>query len=483
MNLHQLWKILLSRHWIIWCVFVASVLSAFVATRFLKPQYTATAQLYVNLADANGATNAQVPGAVVRNYISTQVEAIRSRGTALLVVERENLSADPQWQEAFAASRQDGEQIEDWIASLLLRGLEVVRQGASDVISVSYRSENKGLSAKIANAFAGAFLRKDVELRTGSAQELSKWYDERLALLRVRFLDVETKRSELRLEAIRRGDVEAAGAQDPFSSMTTQLANARNAVLQVKAALEVARSGQSPAAENPELLALRRQVTDTELALKRELPLLGEGHRRIQFLRTNLQQSKVQVEAAAVRLRAELVADKERELAAAERRVQETAAQMSRDETQRHDQVKSRAVAAALDRELESLRSQIDVLVQRRERSIVESAASQSNTSILSQAAVPSRPSWPRIPLVMALAAALGLAFGLALAFLREMFDRRVRCSDDLTAYFNAPLLGNIRGQKLSRAMAKLPPGLDRLAGRLRDDAPRMLGPAVEAAR
>lgn len=481
MNLHQLWKILSSRHWIIWSVFAASVLSAFVATRFLKPQYIATAQLYVNLADANGATNAQVPGAVVRNYISTQVEAIRSRGTALIVVERENLSADPNWQAAFAAGAQDGERIEDWIAGVLLRGLEVMRQAASDVISVSYRSDNKELSAKMANAFAGAFLRKDVELRTGSALELSKWYDERLALLRVRFLEVETKRSELRLDAIRRGDVEATGTQDPLSSMTAQMANARNAVLQAKSALDLARSGQSPAAENPELLALRRQVTDTELALKRELPLLGESHRRIQFLRTNLQQSKVQVEAAAVRLRAELVADKERELSAAERRVGETAAQLSRDETQRHQQVKSRASAAALDRELESLRSQIDVLVQRRERSIVESAASQSNTSILSQAAVPSSPNWPRIPLVMALAAALGLAFGLALAFLREMFDRRVRCSDDLTAYFNAPLLGNIRGGKLSKAMAKLPPSLDRLAGRLRADAPRMLEPAVEA--
>lgn len=467
----------------IWCVFAASVLSAFVAMRFVNPQYTATAQLYVNLAEANGATNAQVPGAVVRNYISTQIEAIRSRGTALLVVERENLSADPQLRAAFAAAAQDGEQIEDWIASVLLRGLEVTRQAASDVISVSYRGDSKEFSARMANAFASGFLRKDVELRIGSAQELSKWYDERLALLRVRFLEVETKRSELRLEGIRRGDVDAAGAQDSLTSMTTQMANARNAVLQAKAALDLARNGQNPAAENPELLALRRQVTDTELALKRELPLLGESHRRIQFLRTNLQQSKAQVEAAVVRLRAELVADKERELSTAERRVQETGSQMSRDETLRHEQVKSRALAAALDRELESLRSQVDVLVQRRERSIVESAASQTNTSILSQAAVPSNPSWPRIPLVMAVAAVLGLAFGLALAFLREMFDRRVRCTDDLTTYFNVPLLGDVKGSRLSVKMAKLPPSRDRFAGRWGSDAPRILQPAAEAMR
>lgn len=481
MNLHQLWKILSSRHWIIWCVFAATIMSAFAATRFLKPQYSATAQLYVNLADANGATNALVPGAVVRNYISTQVEALRSRGMALAVVERENLAADPRWRAAFAAAAEDGEQIDNWIAGNLLRGLEVARQAASDVISVSYRSENREVAAKMANAFAGAFLQKDVELRTGPAQELAKWYDDRLNVLRVRFLEVETQRSQLRLEAIRRGDVEATGVQDPLSSMPAQLAGARNAVIQARGALDLARNGQSPAAENPELLALRRQVTDVELALRRELPLLGENHRRIQNLRTNLQQLKVQVDAATARLRAELVADKERELSAAERRVEETAAQMGRDETQRHDQVRSRASAVGLDRELESLRSQIDVLVQRRERSIVESAASQSSTSILSQAVVPSNPSWPRIPLVMGVAAGLGLAFGLALAFLREMFDRRVRCKDDLTAYFNAPLLGDIRGAKLSASMARLPPTLDRLAVRSRYAAPRVLEPPLEA--
>lgn len=477
MNLKQLWKVLSSRQWIIWCVLVVSVVSAYVATWFLTPQYVATAQLYVNLADANGATNTQVPAAVVRNYISTQVEAIRSRGTALLVVERENLAADPQWKAAFAAGHEEGEQINTWIAGRLLRGLDVLRQAASDVVAISYRSENKETATRIANAFANASLQKDVELRTGPAHELAKWYEDRLQLLRTRFSDIEAQRSRLRLDAVRRGDVEAVGAQDVLSSMTTQLANARNSVIQAKAALEAARTGQSPPSENPELLALRRQMTDVDLALRRELPLLGETHRRIQNLRANFKQLKQQVDDVTVRLRTELIADKQRELEAAERRVEETATQIDRDETQRHEQVKSRALAVSLDRELESLRSQIDLLVQRRERSIVESAVSQSNISILSQAVIPSSPSWPRVPLVVAVAAVMGLMFGVALAFLREMFDRRVRCTDDLTAYFDAPLLGDIRGPRLPQAMAQLPPALDRLTPRMRYELPR----AVEA--
>lgn len=444
-------------------VFVVSVISAFGVTQLLKPQYVATTQLYFNLVDPNGATNAVVPGAVVRNYIATQVEAIKSRGTALLVVEREGLAANPQWQAAYHAAAENGDQLNDWIAAALLRNLEVVRQAASDIIAISYRSEGAETSAKIANSFAEAFLRKDVELRTMPAQELAKWYDERLQLLRARFLEVETQRSQLRLDAIRRGDVDATGAPDPLTSLSTVLATARASVIQAKAALELARSGQAPPPENPELLALRRQVTDVELALRRELPLLGESHRRISNLRTNLRQLQTQIETATARLRVELVAEKERELVAAERRVQEATALISSDETQRHDQVKSRASAVGLDRELESLRTQIDALVQRRERSIVEGAATQSNTSILSRASVPLSPNWPRVPLVVAVAGMLGLAFGFILAFLREMLDRRVRCADDLTDYFEAPLLGEITGERLSSKMAPLPSARDRL--------------------
>lgn len=479
MNPRQASKIFFHRKTIIITVFVASVISAFGVAHLLKPQYVATTQLYFNLVDPNGATNALVPGAVVRNYIATQVEAIKSRGTALMVVEREGLAANPGWQAAYQAAAENGDQLNDWIAAALLRSLDVARQSSSDIIAVSFRSEGAETSAKIANAFAEAFLRKDVELRTMPAQELAKWYDERLQLLRGRFLEVETQRSQLRLEAIRRGDVDATGTPDPLTSLPTVLATARASVIQAKGALELARSGQAPPPENPELLALRRQVTDVELALRRELPLLGEGHRRISNLRTNLRQLQTQIDTATARLRVELVAEKERELGAAERRVEEATALISRDETQRHDQVKSRASAVSLDRELESLRTQIEALVQRRERSIVEGAATQSNISVLSRASVPLSPNWPRVPLIIAIAGALGLAFGFILAFLREMLDRRVRCVDDLTDYFEVPLLGEITGERLSSKMAPLPSARDRLAPSSRRDGSWMIEAAT----
>lgn len=467
MNLKQALAIFWSRRTTIIVVFVAALASAIAAAFTMTPQYTARAQLFVNLSEPNAATNAQVSGAVVRSYISTQVEALRSRGTAAAVAIAEGLVNDPALVAAFRRAAQDQSStdvadIADWIGGSLQRSLEVSRQGASDVISVSFRSENPATASRLTNAFVDTFMRRDIELRSGPGQEIVRWHEEQLKSLRERFVEIEAQRSLLRLEAIRRGDLDATGTPDPNTSLPNVIATARNNVIQARSALELARSGQNPPTDNAELLLLRRSLSDVELNIKRELPLLGPTHRRIQNLRSNAEQLQNQIAAAVVRLRADLVADRERELAAAERRVADATSIMSQDESQRNDQSRARAAAAAMDRELESLKGQIDNMVQRRERALVGSAVNVGNISVLTRAAPPTSPSWPRIPIILGVAAGIGLAFGFALAFLREMLDRRVRCVDDLSSYFDVPVLGEIVNVKLSKALTALPPIADR---------------------
>jgi succinoglycan biosynthesis transport protein ExoP len=456
MNPRQIALIFWNRRNTIILVFAVSVLAALVVGWSLKPRYTATAQLFINLADPNGATNAVVQPAVVRNYMLTQIEAARSRGVALTVVDHEKLAEKPVWQAAFAEAGGTGD-VRDWIASQIQGGLTVMRQAASDIIALSYQSGDPVSAARYANAFADAHVQRELELRAGPAKSLSRWYDDRLKELRERYSAVETQRSQLRLDAIRRGETDAAGAVDPLMSLPTIYATARGAVIQARAALEAAKIGQNLASENPELVALRRQASDLDLSLKRETQLLGAQHRRIVALRANLEQTNSQIEAALNRLRAELVAEKTRELAAAEQRMADAGAQIGRDENQRNEQILNRASASSLDRELEALRTQIDTMVQRREKAMVEGASNMGNVSVLSEAAVPQQPSWPRMPLLLAVAGGLGISFGLALAFLREMMDRRVRCTDDLTGYCNAPLLGVVPGRTLTSSMARVP--------------------------
>lgn len=464
MNIKQALLIFWSRRITITAVFLAIMIAAVVGLQMVQPQYQARAQVFVNLSDANAATLNQISIGGSRTYVNSQVEALRSRGTAVAVVRTLGLDSDPEMIEAFRNSGERG-QIADWISARVQRGLEGNRQGLSDIISISYRSANAETAARFANTFASALIQREVQMRIQPAIESVRLHEERLKVLRERFAEVEVDRSRLRLDAIRRGDVDASGQIDPNASVSTILANARNSVIQARTALDLARSGQNPPADNPEMVSLRRSLAEIDVAIQRETPLLGPGHRRIQALTANAAQFRNQINNVSNRLKAELLADREREVLAAERRVQEAQTLLTQDESQRNDQSRSRSQAASLDRELEALKAQIDTLVQRRERASAESVATVSNLSILTSAVTPSDPAWPRASVVLGAALAIGAALGFAVAFLREMLDRRVRCVDDLTAYIDAPVLGEIGRMRFGRGMTNVPESTGRGSG------------------
>jgi capsular exopolysaccharide synthesis family protein len=68
----------------------------------------------------------------------------------------------------------------------------------------------------------------------------------------------------------------------------------------------------------------------------------------------------------------------------------------------------------------------------------------QATTTLADSAPVPDSPARPRPRLYMAVAAILGLALGLALAFVRERLDRRLRTLEDVEARFDVPVLARI---------------------------------------
>ena len=64
--------------------------------------------------------------------------------------------------------------------------------------------------------------------------------------------------------------------------------------------------------------------------------------------------------------------------------------------------------------------------------------------SVADRAPEPSVPARPKPTLYMLVAAILGLAIGLGVAFLRDRLDRRLRTSDDVEERFDAPVLARI---------------------------------------
>lgn len=83
----------------------------------------------------------------------------------------------------------------------------------------------------------------------------------------------------------------------------------------------------------------------------------------------------------------------------------------------------------------------------------------QAQVTIADPAPLPSSPARPKPTVYTIIAALLGLAVGLGLAFLREQLDKRIRTADEVERGFEPPILGRIpargRGGQGSQAFAE----------------------------
>jgi uncharacterized protein involved in exopolysaccharide biosynthesis len=111
-----------------------------------------------------------------------------------------------------------------------------------------------------------------------------------------------------------------------------------------------------------------------------------------------------------------------------------------------------------LKRNVETAERAYDTAMQRQVISQVESRASQTNVTVLNPAAVPGKPSQPKIALNIALSVVVGALLGIGIVILMEMFDRRVRSRRDLD--LEIPLLAVLNTWRPSESRLLARPGV-----------------------
>ena len=107
---------------------------------------------------------------------------------------------------------------------------------------------------------------------------------------------------------------------------------------------------------------------------------------------------------------------------------------------------------AVLMRDVDAAQKAYDAVSQRINQTTLESQTTQTNVSVLTPAEAPIEPSFPKLPLNIALAVFLGGLLGVGAALMTEMLDRRIRSVEDLAEMLQLPVLGIIeRGKKRRR--------------------------------
>jgi succinoglycan biosynthesis transport protein ExoP len=159
------------------------------------------------------ATNEQAPQLTggEAGVVSSQIELIRSRDTLLRVVEATGLRDEPEFNagaggfspvaivQRLMGRQPQGAASDGVILQNLLDRMSVVQQRDSRVITVTVRSRDPDLAARLANAVANAHVARRAELSISDTAEASAWLLEEIEKLRVSVIEAEQAVADFRV--------------------------------------------------------------------------------------------------------------------------------------------------------------------------------------------------------------------------------------------------------------------------------------------
>jgi uncharacterized protein involved in exopolysaccharide biosynthesis len=400
-----------------------------VIVKLLPKSYTAQATVLVNFESNDGTR--QAPPDLFTSYLLTQVELLQNREVLLAVIDRLNLTQDPEFT---AGYRNDGvNTLRDWVEKQL-RGNLLIEQGKGiQLLYVSATSKDRNMAAQIANTIVEVYQARESNHGNDASSGRSTEYNAQLADLKGKVTAAEQQMAEFRQ---RTGITDIAAANDGETQVLAQLEAQLLATQNVRRTAE-SRNGQNEGSSDTVMASqlvqnLKTQLSTLQGELAEATSTLGPRHPKVLELQSQIAatrhsldreiQSFSQNSSSTVASSAELEAKLQR--AVTDQRAKLVKIRQLQDEGQK------------LQLELESAQT-----VYKRALDSYDQVMFASS-SFVSRAAVPLAPSKPNKILLLAIGALVSLLAGIAGPLLYElMFNRRLHCRDDIERELGLPVL------------------------------------------
>jgi polysaccharide biosynthesis transport protein len=460
MSLYQFFSILRARRWLAGLIFLATVGLA-VAWIALRPTYyTARAPVLVDVrTDPTGA--AAVQGMIAPSFMATQIDIVRSDRVAQRVVEMLRLDKEPSELQRWRDSTGGRGSAQAWLARELQANLEVKPARESNIINISWKGSSPAESARVANAFAQAYLDTSLELKTDPARGYASWFEDQVKAARQNLAAAQARLSAFQertgiVIADERVDHETARLNELSSQLT--IIQAQNTESAGKRAAQ--RDTVSEIMQSPLINGLRADIAKLEAKVQEGAAYLGSSHPQMQRMQAELGALRSRLASETSRITTsvdtsfQVGKSRERELLGALNAQRAKVIALN----------KHRGELSLLQRDVDSAQKAFETVSASASQSRLQSLTNQTNVMRLAPAVEPMEASGPRKAHVLLVAAAAGALLALAGALLAELLNRRVRSVDDLRMITQLPILGTLPGNAARTVPLRLAMPTRRLA-------------------
>ena len=439
------WKILFA-----FAAFGLGIAAAYIL--IATPIYKSVASVVIDVRAPESIGQQQIIGQTSPEYLLTQEDILKSERVAKKVIENTGLAQTPGFAERFGWTPREGA-ISDFLAGEIGKQMQVEPSLTnSRVMEISFFSGDPKFAATMANAFAQAFIDVNIAMQAEPARRAAESYEALLAKA-----SSDLKASQARLASLQKKynvPDTSGNANSEVLGLASLTAAQMAAKTQAMIASSQASMGALPAATADAVV----MGLDAQLAGKRSEKAKMElrlGPNNAQLKQITNEIKTLESQRAA---RVQSVQNSSRVAAAQANQSQTSIANEVAEQKQRAIQsqdAQNELTQAELDNN--NNKKTYDQLISRKIQRESESAAAQTNISLLTSALPPADPVAPRPAFSIMVGLFVGLITGFLVTLAHEIYNLKIRNADELEAWLGISNLGAIRAIEPPRAFLPRP--------------------------
>ncbi|WP_298437707.1 polysaccharide biosynthesis tyrosine autokinase [uncultured Jannaschia sp.] len=445
----------LGKWWVVLTTVLAITVGGLYAFRLAVPIYTAAATVALESREQSVVDFESVVSGLSgdQSIINTEIEVLQSRGLIGKLVDRLDLTTDPEFN---ATLRPDGvslgsivasvvpwlapepmeapteEQIRNRTINAVLDALSITNIRNSLVFRISVRSESAATATEIANALADLYILEQIEVKFEATARATAWLSEKVA---EQGAELEAVQDELTAFTA----VSELVTPEEVAALNRQIADLRTRI-----------TGMDGATDADEGVAETLQAALDAEDFARILELTGD--RALARIMSLDAPSADALRARSIQL-VETARSGDRRNVAQARALRVSLAEL---EAQLAAQSEALLQRQGLERAVEQAQLLFDYFQNRLRETAVQQGIQQADARILSSAVVPINPTSPRKPLILALSAILGMMAGAGALIFREQRQTGYRSAEQLEAQTGVTVMGQLPRVKIKSRKAML---------------------------